>query len=63
MLLGGIGFVICLVGAVWIGQGVGAIHGSFMTGNPTWAVLGVVLLAIGITMMAWTARRGRRRGT
>jgi len=29
-----IGVVFVIVGAVWIGQGVGWIHGSFMTGEP-----------------------------
>src|SRR5437870_5543270 len=32
-----VGVVLCLVGVVWIGQGVGLIHGSFMTGEVIWA--------------------------
>jgi len=33
-----------ILGLVWVGQGVGLIPGSFMTGEPFWAVLGVALL-------------------
>jgi hypothetical protein len=60
-LLGGIGVVSCLVGVVWLGQGVGVIHGSFMTGRPFWAVIGAVLLVAGLALIAWAPRRSRRR--
>ena len=53
----GIGVVCVLVGAVWIGQGVGWIHGSFMTGEAVWAVIGVVLVAVGGFLIL---RRGQR---
>jgi len=56
-LLGGVGVVSCLVGAVWLGQGVGVIHGSFMTGRPLWAVIGAVLLVVGLALIAWVPRR------
>ena len=58
-----IGVVLLLVGGVWIGQGVGWIHGSFMTGEAVWAVIGVATLAVGAwlvsgaTRTAWTAER------
>ena len=35
-----IGVVLLVVGGVWIGQGVGWIEGSFMTGEAVWAVIG-----------------------
>jgi nitrate reductase gamma subunit len=54
-----IGVVLCLVGAVWIGQGVGAIHGSFMTGEAVWAVIGGVALLFGVSLLVG-ARRARR---
>ena len=31
---------VCIVGAVWFGQGVGWIGGSFMSGEALWAVIG-----------------------
>jgi hypothetical protein len=51
--------VLILVGLVWIGQGTGIIAGSgFMTNDLKWAVIGAVLLAIGI-IVAVTAVRNR----
>jgi hypothetical protein len=57
-----IGIVLCLVGAVWIGQGIGVIHGSFMTGEAVWAVIGAVALLFGVSLLvgARRARRNRR---
>ena len=51
--------VLILVGLVWIGQGTGIIRGSgFMTDDIKWAVVGAVLLVIGI-VVAVTAVRNR----
>ena len=46
-----IGAVLCLVGALWIGQGVGWIGGSFMSGEAVWAVIGGVAVLFGITLL------------
>lgn len=54
-----IGVVLCLTGVVWIGQGVGAIGGSFMTGHAEWAVIGAVALFFGLALLLG-ARRARR---
>jgi hypothetical protein len=41
-------FFLCLAaGMTFMGQGVGLIKGSFMTGRIEWAVIGSVLAAIG----------------
>jgi hypothetical protein len=48
--------LLALVGAVWIGQGLGYIGGSFMTSEPLWAVIGAVAL-VAAAGLAWTARR------
>jgi hypothetical protein len=53
------GVVLVLVGAVWIGQGVGWIHGSFMTGEAVWAVVGVATLAVGAWLLSGVARARR----
>jgi hypothetical protein len=57
-----VGALIALVGAVWIGQGVGWIEGSFMTGDAWWAVIGAVCLVAGLALVAVAlrARRSRR---
>jgi hypothetical protein len=51
-----IGAALCLVGAVWVGQGVGWIGGSFMSGEAAWAVIGAVAIVLGLFTM-----RGPRR--
>jgi hypothetical protein len=50
--------VVALVGLVWIAQGLGVpIGGSFMVGDPFWAVAGAALVAVA-GFLAW---RGLRR--
>ncbi|MBV8161979.1 MAG: hypothetical protein JO265_13735 [Acidimicrobiia bacterium] len=56
-----IGAVLVLVGAVWIGQGVGAIHGSFMTGHAEWAVIGGVCAFLGGALLVGARRTGAGR--
>ena len=46
-----VGVVLCLVGAVWVGQGVGLIGGSFMSGEAVWAVIGAVALVFGVVLI------------
>jgi hypothetical protein len=56
------GALLCLIGAVWIGQGVGVIKGSAMTDHLQYAVLGAVVIAIGVALLVW-ANRIRTSGT
>ena len=51
---------LALAGLVWIGQGLGFIGGSGMTGQPIFAVLGAALLVAG-GALAWTTRRSALR--
>jgi hypothetical protein len=51
--------VLLVVGAVWIGQGIGAIHGSFMTGEPLWAAIGAVCVVVGLALEFNASRRRR----
>lgn len=53
-----IGMVLAFVGALWLGQGLGIIPGSFMTGSQFWALAGIVALAVGI-YLAWGSLRRR----
>ena len=46
-----IGVVLCLIGLLWIGQGVGWIGGSFMSGEALWAVIGAIALLFGIALL------------
>ena len=49
-------------GAVFFGQGVGWIGGSFMTGRGRWAVIGVLLVMAGLGLLAAARFRDRRSG-
>ena len=55
-----LGALLVLVGAVWFGQGVGWVGGSFMTGEAVWAVIGAVCIVAGV-WLALSARRPRRQ--
>ena len=49
--------ILCdLTGIVWILQGIGALPGSFMTGQIVWAAIGAVLLFVS-GLLLWTAYR------
>ncbi len=54
LLLNVLGILSILVGAVWFFQGIGVLPGSFMTGQPRWAVYGglALLMGIGIVVFA-----------
>jgi hypothetical protein len=48
--------LLCLVGAVWLLQGINILPGSYMTGDPFWAQVGVVLLALGLGLLFFSRR-------
>jgi hypothetical protein len=60
---GGTRFVLAaiagLVGLTFIGQGLGIVPGSFMTGEPFWAVVGVVVIAAALAYVALPRLRRR----
>jgi hypothetical protein len=58
-LKGILGAILLFVGAVWVGQGVGLLPGSFMTGQLQWAIFGVALVLIGAWLL-WSVMRGSR---
>ena len=53
----GIGVVALLVGLLWIGQGLGYLPGSFMTGASEWFWIGLVVAVVGVVLLV----RGLRR--
>ncbi|HEY5265498.1 MAG TPA: hypothetical protein VIJ40_01665 [Acidimicrobiales bacterium] len=56
-----VGLVLSLTGIVWILQGTNVMRGSGMSGHGIYAVLGVVVLLIGVALLAWAWRiRGRQ---
>ena len=58
-LLSVLGSLAILMGALWVGQGLGLIHwpaSSFMLDQRIWAVWGILLATAGI-LVTWLARR------
>lgn len=54
------GVLVGAIGAVWIGQGVGLLPGSFMSGRREWAVYGALALSAGL-LLSWWSWRGTKR--
>ena len=54
-----VGVVLCLAGALWVGQGIGLIGGSFMSGQAVWAVIGAVALLFGSVLIRAPRRSNR----
>ena len=52
--------LLLLSGAVFFGQGIGVIPGSFMTGRSEWAYIGAALVGIGVLVL-WLSRSGPGR--
>jgi hypothetical protein len=48
--------LIFLAGGTWVLQGINILPGSFMTGNPQWAINGAITMLIGGGMF-WFANR------
>ena len=57
-----LGAGLCLVGALFLGQGTNVIHGSVMSGHRQWAVIGAVLIVLGLGLLVWAWRSRGPRG-
>jgi len=56
---GGLGLALLVAGAVFFGQGMGWIGGSFMSGRTKWAVIGGLLVVAGFGLLAAARFRSR----
>ena len=56
-----LGVLLLLVGLVWVGQGLGYIKGSFMTGDPKWFWIGVGMIVVGLALGVGGLRRRQSR--
>ncbi len=52
-----LGVLLILTGGVWVGQGLGYIRGSFMTGQRLWFVIGLGAIVAGLILIGLAARR------
>lgn len=52
------GILLVLAGLVWFLQGINILPGSYMTGDPQWAVNGGIAMAVGAGMFLFARRNG-----
>lgn len=55
-----VALLLLVIGLAWIGQGIGVIGGSPMSGQSVWAVIGAVAVVTGAVLL-WTGRRAAWR--
>ena len=53
-----VGFLLALSGSVFFLQGIGVLHGSTMTGETTWAIIGPILAVVGAALVVVGLRKG-----
>ena len=53
----GVGVILILGGSVFFLQGINLLPGSYMTGDPQWAINGGVMIVVGTARMLWVNRR------
>lgn len=56
-----VGALLSAVGIVWMLQGLNVLGGSVMSGSSLWAVIGPIVLVIGLVLVAVGIARRRRR--
>jgi len=52
-----IGILAILAGGTFFLQGINVLPGSYMTGDPQWAVNGGIMIVAAIALMLWANRR------
>src|SRR5213594_498984 len=52
-----VGLLLIVFGVVWILQGINVLPGSFMSGRPGYAVLGLAVTIVGLVILLRSARR------
>ena len=57
LVLNIVAFLLIFAGGVWILQGINILPGSFMTGQPRWAIIGAVVVVAGIGLLVFANRR------
>jgi len=56
-----VGLLMVCMGGIWVLQGlnIAFLEGSFMAGDPQWAVYGAILALLGAWQFAWSVTRRR----
>lgn len=56
-----LGSIALVAGAIFAGQGMGAIPGSFMTGDRTWLIVGLIMAFLGVALILFGTNRSKPR--
>jgi len=51
-----VGIIAAVAGGIFTLQGIGVLGGSFMSGSATWAVIGIVLVILGVVLYSRATR-------
>ena len=51
------GILLLLAGGTFFLQGISVLPGSYMTGDPQWAINGGIMIVIGIGLLVWARRK------
>jgi len=52
-----VGVLLVLAGGIWVLQGVNILPGSYMSGNPQWAINGTISIVVGAGLIVWARRK------
>jgi hypothetical protein len=55
-LLNIVGVILVLAGGTFFLQGINVLPGSYMTGDPQWAINGGVMIVIALGLLFWANR-------
>lgn len=62
IILNVISVLLVLAGVVFFLQGINILPGSFMTGDPQWAINGGIMIAVGGAILWRANRRPKKNG-
>jgi len=57
IILNIIGVVLILAGGTFFLQGINVLPGTYMAGDPQWAINGSIMIVIGIGLIIWVRRK------
>ena len=57
LLLNIVGIILILAGSTFFLQGINVLPGSYMTGDPQWAINGGMMIVTAIGLVFWVNRR------
>ena len=57
LLINIISILLILAGGTFLLQGINVLPGSYMTGDPRWAIIGGLMVVIAISLFIWAIRR------